>query len=274
MKRWFTRLAGLLLLSAALPLAAQNPQKASPSAAQSQTGSLDVSSYEKRVTVKTLPNGLTVILWRRPEAPVFSFFTMVDAGSAQDPLNETGLAHMMEHMAFKGTPDIGTTDYAAEKPALEKVEQTYAAYNAERIKRVGQDPQKLAQLKQAWQDAIKAADQYVIKNQFAEVIEAHGGVGVNAFTNYDETAYMYSLPSNQIELWAALESDRMKHPVMREFYKERSVVMEERRMRTDSKPTGRLVEQFLGTAFMANPYHRPTIGYALRSAELLRHRRR
>ena len=73
---------------------------------------------------------------------------------------------------------------------------------------------------------------------------------------------MYSLPANQIELWAALESDRMANPVMREFYKERNVVMEERRMRTDSQPTGRLVEQFLGTAFMANPYHRPTIGYA------------
>jgi predicted Zn-dependent peptidase len=262
MKCWFTRLASLLLLSAALPLAARNPQPISTPAAQSQSSSLDVSAYEKRVTVKTLPNGLTVVLWRRPEAPVFSFFTMVDAGSAQDPLNETGLAHMMEHMAFKGTPDIGTKDYAAEKPALEKVEQTYAAYEAERIKRVGQDPQKLAQLKQAWQDAIKAADQYVIRNQFSEVLEAHGGVGVNAFTNYDETAYMYSLPSNQIELWAALESDRMKHPVFREFYKERSVVMEERRMRTDSQPTGRLVEQFLGTAFMANPYHRPTIGYA------------
>jgi predicted Zn-dependent peptidase len=245
MKRWFAKLLALLVLAAALPLAAQ-----------------DLAQYEKRVTVKTLPNGLTVVLWRRPEAPVFSFFTMVDAGSAQDPLNETGLAHMMEHMAFKGTPDIGTTDYAAEKPALEKVEQTYAAYEAERIKRVGQDPQKLEQLKKAWQDSIAAADKYVIKNQFGEVIESHGGVGLNAFTNYDETAYMYSLPSNQVELWAALESDRMKHPVMREFYKERNVVMEERRMRTDSSPTGRLVEQFLGTAFMANPYHRPTIGYA------------
>ena len=80
--------------------------------------------------MKKLSNGLTVIVWRRPEAPVFSFFTQVDAGSAQDPLNETGLAHMMEHMAFKGTPDIGTTDYAAEKVALEKVEQTYAAYRS------------------------------------------------------------------------------------------------------------------------------------------------
>src|SRR5208337_2975068 len=118
----------------------------------------------------------------------------VDAGSVQDPRDETGLAHMMEHMAFKGTPDIGTTDYAAEKVALEKVEQTYAAYEAERIKRVGQDPQKLAQLKQAWQDAIKEAQKYVVPNEFGEIVESHGGVGVNAFTNYDETAYMYSLP--------------------------------------------------------------------------------
>ena len=199
MKRWFTRLAGLLLLSAALPLAAQNPQKASPSAAQSQTGSLDVSSYEKRVSVKTLPNGLTVILWRRPEAPVFSFFTMVDAGSAQDPLNETGLAHMMEHMAFKGTPDIGTTDYAKEKPALEKVEQTYAAYDAERIKRVGQDPQKLAQLKQAWQDAIKEADQYVIKNQFGQV---HRGA------RRSRRQRVHQLRRDGLHVLAALEPDR------------------------------------------------------------------
>ena len=245
MKRCFAKLTVLLLLAAALPLGAQ-----------------DLASYEKRVSVKTLPNGLTVVLWRRPEAPVFSFFTMVDAGSAQDPRNKTGLAHMMEHMAFKGTPDIGTTDYAAEKVAMEKVEQAYAAYEAERNKQVGQDAQKLAQLQKAWQDAMSAADQYVIKNQFGEIIESHGGVGVNAFTNYDETAYLYSLPANEIELWASLESDRMLHPVMREFYKERNVVMEERRMRTDSKPTGRLFEQFLGTAFMANPYHRPTIGYA------------
>jgi predicted Zn-dependent peptidase len=245
MKRRFRVLTVLLLLVSALPLLGQ-----------------DLSSYEKRVSVKTLPNGLTVLIWRRPEAPVFSFFTFVDAGSAQDPKNQTGLAHMMEHMAFKGTPDIGTTDYAAEKVALEKVEQAYTAYEAERTKRIGQDPKKLAELKQAWQDGIKAADKYVVKNEFGKILESHGGVGVNATTNYDETSYMYSMPANQVQLWAALESDRMSHPVMREFYKERSVVMEERRMRTDSQPTGRLVEQFLGTAFMANPYHRPTIGYA------------
>jgi len=249
MNRSFARVTGLscviLILALALPLAAQ-----------------DLASFEKRVTVKTLPNGLTVLILRRPEAPVFSFFTIVDAGSAQDPLSETGLAHMMEHMAFKGTHDIGTTNYAEEKVALAKVEQTYAAYDAERIKRVGRDPQKLAQLQKEWQDAIAAADKFVIKNQFGEIVESHGGVGMNAFTNYDETGYMYSMPSNMIELWAAIESDRFANPVMREFYKERNVVMEERRMRTDSNPTGRLIEQFLGTAFAANPYHRPTVGYA------------
>ena len=245
MKRCFAQLPALLLLALSLPLTAQ-----------------DLASFEKRVTMKTLSNGLTVIILRRPEAPVFSFFTMVDTGSAQDPLSKTGLAHMMEHMAFKGTPDIGTTDYAEEKVALAKVEETYAAYEAERIKRVGRDPQKLAQLQKEWQDAIAAADKFVIKNQFGEIVESHGGVGMNAFTTYDETGYMYSMPSNMIELWAAIESDRFANPVMRDFYKERNVVMEERRMRTDSSPTGRLVEQFLGTAFDANPYHRPTIGYA------------
>src|SRR5262250_3758566 len=79
----------------------------------------DVASFEKRVTVKKLDNGLTIIICERPEAPVFSFFTLVDAGSVQDPMRATGLAHMFEHMAFKGTNTIGTTDFAAEKPALE-----------------------------------------------------------------------------------------------------------------------------------------------------------
>src|SRR5208337_2265865 len=119
MKRSMAKALGLLLLAMTLPLAAQ-----------------DLASFVKRVTVKTLPNGLTVLILRRPEAPVFSFFTMVDTGSSQDPLSKTGLAHMMEHMAFKGTPDIGTTNYADEKVALAKVEQAYAAYDAERIKRV------------------------------------------------------------------------------------------------------------------------------------------
>src|ERR1700739_3407994 len=99
----------------------------------------DVASFEKRVTVKKLPNGLTLMVCERPEAPVFLFFTLVDAGSAHEPTRETRPAHMFEHMPFKGTDKIGTTDYAAEKPALAKVEVAYAAYIAERDKRGGQD---------------------------------------------------------------------------------------------------------------------------------------
>src|SRR6202522_1188622 len=221
----------------------------------------DVASFEKRITVKTLPNGLTLIICERPEAPVFSFFTLVDAGSAQDPMRQTGLAHMFEHMAFKGTDKIGTSDYAAERPALEKVESAYAAYIAERDKSVGRDEDKLKQLEKAWKDSIAEADKYVVPNQFGKIVEQSGGQDLNAFTDYDETGYHYSLPANRLELWAYLESERFLHPVLREFYKERNVVIEERRLRTDSNPIGRLLEQFDATAFEAHPYHRPTVGW-------------
>src|SRR5882762_3391223 len=124
----------------------------------------DLASFEKRTTVKKLANGLTIIICERPEAPVFSFFTHVDAGSVQDPTGKTGLAHMFEHMAFKGTDTIGTRDYSAEKVALEKVEKAYAAYRYERDKRVGCDDAKVKQLEKAWQDAVQEANQYVIPN--------------------------------------------------------------------------------------------------------------
>jgi predicted Zn-dependent peptidase len=213
----------------------------------------DVASFEKRVTVKKLANGLTLIVCERPEAPVFSFYTMVDAGSVQDPMQQTGLAHMFEHMAFKGTDKIGTKNYAAEKPALEKVEAAYWAYIQARDKRVDQDQAKLKELEKAWKDAIAEADKYVIPNEFGKIIEQNGGEDMNASTSLDMTEYHYSLPENRLELWAYLESERFLHPVMREFYKERNVVIEERRMRTDSNPFGRLLEQFTSEAFSAHP---------------------
>ena len=221
----------------------------------------DLSAFERHTTVKKLPNGLTVVIYERPEAPVFSFFTLVDAGSVQDPLNKTGLAHMFEHMAFKGTETIGTKDYPAEKVALQKVETAYAAYIEERDKRLDRDEAKVKQLEKAWKDAIAEANKYVIPNQFSQIVESEGGEGLNAFTNLDETAYHYSLPSNRLELWAYLESARFLHPVMRQFYDERNVVIEERRLRTDSNPIGRLLEQFLTASFQASEYHRPTIGW-------------
>src|SRR5262249_5953113 len=195
----------------------------------------DLASFEKRVTVKTLRNGLTAVVCQRPDsAPVFSFFTNVDVGSVQDTQGKTGLAHMFEHEAFKGTETIGTKNFAAEKVALQRVEDAYAAYLQERDKRVGRDEAKLKQLEKTWQDAIKDAQQYVIPNEFSEILDRNGAEGMNAFTSEDNTGYFYSLPINRLELWAYMESSRYTHPVFREFYKERNVVTEERRMRTDS----------------------------------------
>ena len=221
----------------------------------------DLASFEKRTTVKVLPNGLTLIVCERPEAPVFSFYTLVDAGSANDPQGASGLAHMFEHMAFKGSAEIGTTNYLAEKVALAKVEIAYAAYDAEFRKRVGQSPAKLAELKKTFEDAQAAAQKYVIPNQFSEIAEENGAVGINASTGEDSTQYFWSMPSNRLELWAYLESQRIGHPVEREFYKERNVVQEERRMRVDSAPIGRMIEQFLAAAYVAHPYGRPGVGW-------------
>ena len=220
-----------------------------------------LASFEGRTTMRTLDNGLTVIVVERHEAPVFSFFTHVNTGADRETMGITGLAHMFEHMAFKGTDRIGTTDYQAETAALARVEEAYMAYDRARRDPIGTDPAEVERLEKEWRDAMAAADAYVKSNEFGEIIDRVGGVGLNAFTSYDETGYFYSFPVNRLELWAYLESERFLKPVMREFYKERDVVMEERRMRTESNPIGRLIEQFLATAFTAHPYGRPVVGW-------------
>jgi predicted Zn-dependent peptidase len=141
------------------------------------------------------------------------------------------------------------------------VEQAYAAYIVERDRVVGRDAAKVKDLEKAWKDEIAEAQKYVKPSEFFQILESNGAEGVNASTNLDETNYFYSLPENRLELWAYLESERFLHPVMREFYKERNVVIEERRLRTDSNPIGRLLEQFTTAAFQAHEYHRPTIGW-------------
>jgi predicted Zn-dependent peptidase len=221
----------------------------------------DLKSFEQRITTKVLPNGLTLLICERPEAPVFSYVTYVDAGDANDPSGESGLAHMFEHLAFKGTTQIGTKDWPAEKIALDKVEQAEQAYEAEKRNPYGSNPDKLKTLEKTFDDAQAEAGKYVIPNQFTEVAERNGAEGLNAETGLDDTQYFWSMPENRLELWAWLESGRLSDVVPREFYKERSVVLEERRMRTDSNPIGRLFEQFLATAYVAHPYGRSNVGW-------------
>lgn len=228
----------------------------------------DLKSFEQRITTKVLPNGVTLIICNRPEAPVFSYNTFIDAGDVNDPTGQSGLAHMFEHLAFKGTSQIGTTDFAAEKIALAKVEEANNAFEAERLKQVGMDPKKLEELHKAFLDAQAEAHKFVIPNQFTEVAEQNGANDVNAETGMDDTQYFWSMPQNRLELWAWLESGRLSDTVPREFYKERDVVVEERRMRTDSNPIGRLIEQFLATAFVAHNYGRSSIGWPSEVSQL------
>src|ERR1039458_5054097 len=166
----------------------------------------DLKSFEQRITTKVLANGLTLIVCERPEAPVFSYSTFIDAGDVNDPSGESGLAHMFEHLAFKGTSEIGTRDYAAEKIALAKVEAANDAYEAEYLKAVGRDEKKLVELKKAFKDAEAEAHKYVIPNQFTDVAERNGAEGLNAETALDETIYFWSMPENRLELWAWLAS--------------------------------------------------------------------
>ena len=220
-----------------------------------------LKSFEQKITTKVLPNGLTLIICERPDAPVFSYSTFVDAGDVNDPSGQSGLAHMFEHLAFKGTSQIGTTDYAAERVVLAKVEAANDAYEAEYLKEVGRDPQKLVELKKAFLAAQAEAHKFVIPNQFTDIAERNGAEGLNAETGLDNTQFFWSMPENRLELWAYLESRRLADTVPREFYKERDVVIEERRMRTDSNPEGRLFEQFLATAYVAHSYGRSGIGW-------------
>lgn len=219
----------------------------------------DVAKLEDQVTEFTLDNGLRFIVVERHDAPVFTYFAQVRVGAVNEPAGRTGLAHMFEHMAFKGTEKIGTNNWSKERKALEGVDEAYAALAAARDS--GASEADLTAAKTALSDAQDAAREFVVTNEFGTIVEKAGGTALNASTGYDVTTYFYQLPSNKLELWAYLESERFENPVMREFYTERDVVIEERRMRTDSSPIGRLLEEFLGLSYIAHPYGRPVVGY-------------
>lgn len=226
-----------------------------------------LEEFEKRVTEFTLANGMHFIVLRRDPAPVVSFHAYVNAGAVNDPRGKTGLAHMFEHMIGKGTAALGTTNYAEEKAALEEVERLYDELESERRKGDRADAAALKRLEQELAQAIAKANRYVKPNEYVRVIEENGAVGFNAATGSDHTVYFYSLPSNRLELWFLLQSEWFRQPVFREFYKERDVVREERRMRVESSPQGKLQEVLLATAFLAHPY-RILVGWASDIANL------
>jgi predicted Zn-dependent peptidase len=219
------------------------------------------AAIQSRVTEFTLDNGMKFIVLGRHQAPVASFYTYADVGSAQETKGITGLAHVFEHMAFKGSDRLGTTNYRKERAALDKVDAAFDALRQERQKGRAADETMLKQLAEAFAAAQAEAGRYVVREEFSEVVERAGGRGLNAGTGADSTVYFFSLPANEMELWFYLESERFRFPVLREFYKEKDVVMEERRLRVESYPIGKLIEEFLAVAYKAHPYGEPGIGH-------------
>jgi predicted Zn-dependent peptidase len=256
MRNFFAVLVALSLFGASLQAASlPTPTITTASSTTSRT------RLEDKVVEHTLKNGMKLLLVERHTSPTVAAWIRFRVGSVDERSDERGIAHLLEHMLFKGTTTLGTTDYAAEKPLLDKIEQTGQALIAEKARGDKANTARIAELTQQLSKLETEAGKFVIKDEFFELYSKNGGVGYNAFTSRDGTTYLISLPSNKLELWAAIESDRMKNAVLREFYTERAVVMEERRRSYDADPENKLWETFLASSYLAHPYGQPTIGW-------------
>lgn len=230
-----------------------------PRAARGASG--EMADLEARVVEETLPNGLKVIVLPRHQAPTVALAMQFRVGSAQEAEGASGLAHLLEHMMFKGTSTLGTRDWAAERPLLEKIESLAGQRDDERRRGAAADAAKLTMLTAALTAAQEQARRLVVKDEIDAIYTANGAKNFNASTGVDVTTYVISLPANRLPLWARIESERLRDPVMREFYSEREVVREERRQSYENDPSRKLAELLCSTAFVAHPYRRPIIGW-------------
>ncbi len=231
----------------------------------------------QQVAVKEhqLSNGMKVLLLERNDAPSISGGWVARVGSVDERPGITGMAHLFEHMMFKGTPTIGTQDYEKDLEIIASQEKVRDAMRAEERRmramwRRGeitdlQDPdQKTAEWKRLNEEFKKLVEDHrkvIVKNEFDRIYTANGGSRMNAYTSYDHTAYFISVPANKLELFMWMESERLLRPVFREFYAERDVVFEERRMRTESTPLGKFFESFNSLFWESHPYSWPIIGW-------------
>jgi len=222
---------------------------------------LSAADLENRVHKTVLSNGLTILILERHISPTVALYIRHRVGAVDEKLGETGLAHFLEHMMFKGTTTIGTTDFKKEQPVLRKISELGRAIDLERRKGSKADLKKITDAQNRLEALQKEHRTLYTPNEIDRLYTENGADQFNANTSQDLTTYYVSLPSNKIELWARIEADRMINPVFRDFYVERQVIMEERRQRVESDPGGKLYEEFLSTAFKAHPYGRPILGW-------------
>ena len=218
-------------------------------------------SLEDRVKEYTLQNGMKVLMLERHQSPALSLHIRFRVGAVDENLGRTGTAHLLEHMLFKGTQTLGTKNYVEEEKILNRIDSVVLAMDTEKAKGEKADKDFMKYLEETLINLRTEHKKYVVKDEIEFIYSQNGAMGFNAMTSQDTTTYVINLPSNRLELWARVESDRMLNPVLRDFYSERDVVMEERRRSIDSKPDRKLVENFLAVSFIAHPYGRPIIGW-------------
>lgn len=236
---------------------------------------LPLSAQQVPVQEHQLENGMRVLLVERHDEPSISAGWVAHVGSSNERPGITGVAHLFEHMMFKGTRTIGTTDYDRDQAVIQRQEEVRSAIRAEETKlraawRRGeiddlQDPNsktpRIRELEEEFAALVAEQRELLVKNEFDRIYTTGGASGMNAFTTTDLTGYFITVPANKLELWAWMESERLFNPVFREFYSERDVVFEERRMRTESTPLGRFTEAFESMVWTSHPYQWPVVGW-------------
>lgn len=207
---------------------------------------------------EVLDNGLTVLLYPNSQAPIVSCRLFYVTGSVNEVPGKSGLAHILEHELFKGTRTVGVTDFEKDSVLMAKEDSVMALHRAAALEG---DSAKAKKFRAEYDSLVEIQRQYMVKEELWSAYQQAGGTGLNAFTTDLMTAYIVTLPKNRIELFLYLEADRMQNAILREFYSERDVVREERRMRYDDRPTGRYFETLNAMEFEAFPYRIPTIGW-------------
>ncbi len=235
-----------------------------PPASAAASGPRVVEAPDLEVVRHELTNGLTLLVHERSTAPIVSAYVRFRVGSADERQGVIGAAHFVEHMLFKGTTTIGTRDAGAEAELIAAEDrvfedlrrQRFAAAREERRGRVVPDSlrARIAALEGEFATLEKQLSALAEGEPIERLYQLNGGVQLNASTGYDGTQYFVSLPANRLELWARITADQMQNPVFREFFAERDVVLEERRLKVDNQPELKLYEQVIGTAYLAHPY--------------------
>ena len=208
-----------------------------------------------------LDNGMTFLVLPRHQAPTVSLVVHYPVGSVNEHLGNTGIAHVLEHLLFKGSRDIGTTDPSLEAPLVAAADAAHDSLIAE-LARPRPDTARVRRLAEAVSSFEDQAGAYAVPNEYDRILSAAGARGLNATTSHEATRYFVEIPANRLELWFALESDRMRNPVLRGFHTEMDVVREERRLRLETSPGGIIQTALLATAFQVHPYGVPVIGHA------------